>query len=514
MNSKIVIPIVTFGLISILGVAGAQWWLVAIISALVLLGLLMFMEKQPVASDIIETNNSCNSSGAAQAMSLSASEIAIGGASVSHFLDKLAATFESQSTKIKDIAERVVTVEKGNEELVMHADNAQSKVHESDSQAQQCKIYLDQLLVNQNALSKEIARATSSLTVLKQRADSIAHITTTINQLADQTNMLALNAAIEAARAGEQGRGFAVVADEVRALAKKTTDATQGIDNVLTEIHQASTESVSAISSVSNEGSQMQRILTDTSELISSTSDASSDAASAMDKVKIIISEHSANTSGISSHALELHQSNHSLLGDLEEVSEKVLGLSQKTEDIFRQLHHFNVNDTNAKVRDIAIEAANQIGEIFEHAISSGELSESAVFDSNYKQVANTNPPKYHSLFDGFTDNKFPAVQESILDNNTFIIYAGAVDKNGYFPTHNKKFSQPVTGDHEKDLINSRTKRIFDDPTGIRCARNTETFLLQTYKRDTGETMHDLSAPIFVNGKHWGGFRVGYRPNV
>jgi methyl-accepting chemotaxis protein len=34
---------------------------------------------------------------------------------------------------------------------------------------------------------------------------------------------------------------------------------------------------------------------------------------------------------------------------------------------------------------------------------------------------------------------------------------------------------------------------------------------LQTYKRDTGEVMHDLSAPIYVNGKHWGGFRIGYR---
>jgi methyl-accepting chemotaxis protein len=37
--------------------------------------------------------------------------------------------------------------------------------------------------------------------------------------------------------------------------------------------------------------------------------------------------------------------------------------------------------------------------------------------------------------------------------------------------------------------------------------------LLQTYRRDTGEIMHDLSVPIYVNGKHWGGFRLGYRPD-
>jgi methyl-accepting chemotaxis protein len=35
--------------------------------------------------------------------------------------------------------------------------------------------------------------------------------------------------------------------------------------------------------------------------------------------------------------------------------------------------------------------------------------------------------------------------------------------------------------------------------------------LLQTYKRDTGEIMHDLSVPIYVQGIHWGGFRMGYQ---
>jgi len=85
------------------------------------------------------------------------------------------------------------------------------------------------------------------------------------------------------------------------------------------------------------------------------------------------------------------------------------------------------------------------------------------------------------------------------------------VDVRGYFPTHNRKFTQALTGNRERDLAGNRTKRIFDDPTGKRCGSNVESFLLQTYKRDTGEVMHDLSAPIYVNGKHWGGFRIGYK---
>lgn len=94
---------------------------------------------------------------------------------------------------------------------------------------------------------------------------------------------------------------------------------------------------------------------------------------------------------------------------------------------------------------------------------------------------------------------------------NGDILFAGAVDSHGYFPTHNLRYSQPLTGDHDIDLNNNRTKRIFDDRTGSRCGSNTQEYLLQTYKRDTGEIIHDISAPIFVNGKHWGGFRMGYK---
>lgn len=68
-----------------------------------------------------------------------------------------------------------------------------------------------------------------------------------------------------------------------------------------------------------------------------------------------------------------------------------------------------------------------------------------------------------------------------------------------------------MTGDYDIDLANNRTKRIFGDRTGSRCGSNRKAFLLQTYKRDTGEVMHDLSVPIYVNGLHWGGFRIGYR---
>jgi methyl-accepting chemotaxis protein len=50
-------------------------------------------------------------------------------------------------------------------------------------------------------------------------------------------------------------------------------------------------------------------------------------------------------------------------------------------------------------------------------------------------------------------------------------VYAISIDRNGYVPTHNRKFSQPLTGNEKVDFVNNRSKRLFDDPVGKRCGR-------------------------------------------
>ena len=439
------------------------------------------------------------------------SNIAIGGASISFFLEQLSKAFNEQVANIGEMSGRLQHLETSSSSLDELAKNAYASMRKSDEKTQLGSSSLKQVLKQQQQLVENINASSEALIILKSRAEGISTITNTINQLADQTNMLALNAAIEAARAGEQGRGFAVVADEVRELAKKTTDATSGIESLLKDMNTSSQAAVETMQTVLNSSDDMNVQLQESENAISHSSSLSTQARQSMEAMQGMVESNTEHSAGISTNVLQLHSTTVSLERDLNDVAMRALTLSNKAEDIFRLLESFDVNDRNSEVRDIAISTAEKIGKRFEQAISNGEISESQLFSFDYTPMPNTNPEKHTTPFDSFTDKALPELQEPILDKHSYIIYAGAVDKNGYFPTHNNKFSQPLTGDYETDLANNRTKRIFSDKTGSRCGSNTSTFLLQTYKRDTGEIMHDLSAPIHVNGKHWGGFRIGYK---
>ena len=98
-------------------------------------------------------------------------------------------------------------------------------------------------------LSGEIDAATAVVNELSEYSQSISSVLTSIQAIAEQTNLLALNAAIEAARAGEQGRGFAVVADEVRTLSQRTQASTQSIQSTVSNIQRITQDAVNRMAS-------------------------------------------------------------------------------------------------------------------------------------------------------------------------------------------------------------------------------------------------------------------------
>ena len=168
------------------------------------------------------------------------------------------------------------------------------------------------------------------------------------------------------------------------------------------------------------------------------------------------------------------------------------------------------------KAETVAISGAATIGHMFEEAIANGDLTTEQVFDTNYvlywefkpaTYEFDGNPPtlnKFHTAYDTYTDEKWQKLLDSYLNQEDFV-FTIPVDKNGYLPTHNTRWSS-----WDGSPATDRSKRIFNDPVGINAARNTQPTLVQVYPRPgTGETLLDVSAPIYVNGEHWGAFRVG-----
>lgn len=60
----------------------------------------------------------------------------------------------------------------------------------------------------------------------------------------------------------------------------------------------------------------------------------------------------------------------------------------------------------------------------------------------------------------------------------------------------------------------NRAERIFCDRAGLAGARSTAPFLVQSYERDTGERLSEVSAPIAVRGRRWSALRIGFRPQA
>ncbi|WP_321531371.1 chemotaxis protein [uncultured Desulfuromonas sp.] len=147
-----------------------------------------------------------------------------------------------------------------------------------------------------------------------------------------------------------------------------------------------------------------------------------------------------------------------------------------------------------------------------ERLISSGQLREGQLFDTFYIPIPQTSPLKYHTQYDKMADETMRLILDKYLEQDSRLLYVVIVDRNGYLPTHNTRYSQPLTGDSEVDQLNNRAKRMANDHCGLAAAHNMESYLLQSCNMDTGrENIMELSVPIHINGRHWGAVRIGYK---
>ncbi|MEF1183106.1 methyl-accepting chemotaxis protein [Vibrio sinaloensis] len=213
---------------------------------------------------------------------------------------------ETQQNDVNQIATAIHEMSATAAEVASHAEMTATASQGSASACEDGQLVIEK---NRGAivdLAEQVSSASGIISELENNTQSINQILSTIQEIAEQTNLLALNAAIEAARAGEQGRGFAVVADEVRVLSQRTHGSTEEIRNMIETLQnntklavnsmQASTSLADTSVEYAEKASQSLNTIT---SAINEINDMALQIASAAEEQRAVSEDISRNTQGI-----------------------------------------------------------------------------------------------------------------------------------------------------------------------------------------------------------------------
>jgi methyl-accepting chemotaxis protein len=188
-------------------------------------------------------------------MTAASAQFSTESAHLASLTEQAAAGNELVVSSISNVAAASTQMSATSEDIARNCLLAADSAGKVEAMASQSAYIVMESVNIMNAISDYVRDSSEIIGGLGRRSEQIGDIVSTIEDIADQTNLLALNAAIEAARAGEQGRGFAVVADEVRALAERTTRATREISDMIKMIQD---EIRKAIASMETGGAEVE----------------------------------------------------------------------------------------------------------------------------------------------------------------------------------------------------------------------------------------------------------------
>lgn len=436
-------------------------------------------------------------------------------ADVASNVQEVANRVSTQSQHFAHLQKTAETMVSANHNIADASRAVQSASSEAVGEIIQSRDAVENAVRHIAELVESVGRIEARLGAVSSALAQVAKVSTSIEAIAKQTNLLALNATIEAARAGTAGRGFAVVASEVKSLAEATRQATHQIgdtvrdlDGQLGNLIGESGEASSRAKTASEGATQMQGIIV-------RVQDGFTRVGQEIDGVAKAATSNLGHCDTVIEELRNLAKGVDLSSNDLKHADERVTKLLDLSESLIATIADSGVETSDAPLIRVVVETARRISELFEAAVARSEITLDALMDENYREIPGSDPKQYMTNYVEFTDRVLPAIQDPIQKSDPRIVFCVAWAKGGYLPTHNPNYRLPQGKDPVWNNANCRNRRLFNDRAVKKVAANTRPFLLQTYRRDMGGgnfvLMKDASSPIFVRGRHWGAFRLGFR---
>ncbi len=244
-------------------------------------------------------------------------------------LDQLATAMAEMSSTAHEVADNA---QRG-------ADSAQTALEAAQTGAG----IVQKTTTSINQLSSDMNAAVKTITNLAEYSNNIESILSVITGIAEQTNLLALNAAIEAARAGEQGRGFAVVADEVRALASRTQESTEEIQNMINQLQTGVKQAEQTINHSQQMANETQEVSAKANDALDAISRAISEISDMTIQIAAAAEEQSATTEEINRNTTNIRDISQSVADGSEKQTSHCQDMVEKASQQEDHLSVFKV---------------------------------------------------------------------------------------------------------------------------------------------------------------------------